>query len=1727
MLLSKKGTKMRLRQISLSILLSRLISLPFIGMSADYAWIEAEKPSSIPKILASESNPEDKGFGMKDWGNPQIMSEGKVLDVSISEKENARRLGRDGAVFSYDFNVDSKCRYQVWGRIGYEWVRTDFDWSIDGGEWKTLKASEPTCDLVPVSTWKELAWVKFGEAELGPGEHALKIRLMPLTVYEYPEEKAVRTLNMFDCFCISKENFVPNGKFRPDENYLTDKDKKAAENVFTLKAAARPGERSSVDLGGLWQIARWDEQNVKEDTRLKGTEALPENLDSLIWYGITVPGEKDKERPDFQMCHRFIVRTKVVIPETLKNHSFILDFDSFAMIASVFVNGRLAGWSKDCFASWQCDLTNQVLPGKENDIAIVFKDSYYGISDLQKGARYYFNVPKDVFNTQAISMKLDMPVWNGNMSGIIAPLKLVAAGIPYVSDVFAKPSVKNKSLGLDVSVFNPSLKPVTIAIENEIIPWSKDAKAGKAEKTFASQKITVQAGKDETITVSEKWETPKLWWPDEPNLYLVVTKLVVDGETVDSLNTRFGFREWEWDSHLFKLNGVKWQIWADCTGEACKSLEEQKKWCGKTGINMTRLWTFNKQTGAFRKEVLNFWDENGLPVRSSGIFDGEMASYGLVEKGDPKRALFDNWFSQMRAWIKTERNHPSIFIWSIENEVTFINSCNLGTLDIVEPEIRKGAEIVEQMDPTRPSMVDGGRALKKKTMPVNGCHYNDMAAGLSWRDYPDMAYNSRDFWYKTCNRSPGVWPMAQNKPMFHGECYYANGMAPAEYSALDGDRCFIGRAEAQHAKGLYGKILTEGWRWDEVSAWHMWIGYESDLYYNSMKPVCVFCRQWNWTFATDSEVKRTLKVFNSTRHNDPIDVKCELRMEGKTLDSFSKTFNVPAGGAQEFDMTLKIPHVEKRTHAEFVMTCSINGKEVFKEIKNVSVINPGLGVKPDIKKDDLAVYDPAGTVKKRLSDCNIPFTEISSLDAIPSAKNLILGRNSIPADKASNDFLSKLAAAGSKILVLEQDTPLCQKALPADLEPSDFTGRIAFAEDLLHPVMDGLEQCDFFTWSGDGSLVYRKAYKKASYGAKSLMQCDTLLNYSALAECQTGDGLLLLSQLAVGEKLDKDPVAQKLFDNMLNYIASYKPIRKATSVFIQDNLKFKLINNSGLNFSSPADILSALDPKYGVTIIEASPENLKKLAESMDKVKAFTEKGGWIMLWGLTPEGLASFNKIVGFEHIIRPFHMEKVVFSNPRDSLCSGITLRDIVMDSGKEIFSFLSLKFPAEDEFSYIVDYDEVAPFMKLPTPEELGKPKDSEQLKGWDHWPQNLVNGYSSDDTWRFTYSFLLDRGDKTRWTMELPREEEFTSFSIIINNIYHKISRINIYFDDNPKPVTLAVEANHERQDFSLEGRKGRKITMEIADWDKSGTQNVIGIDNFWFNVKRSDAFLSNIKALLNIGGLVRYNIGKGGILLNQLNVLEREVNPINADKKATVVKSLLKNMGADFGGAQKDDQFDYYDTVSYRYFPVKFEDGKFNAYMKKTGNDFPWFSNYPGDLSALPAGENRFDGVTYSIQDFRTSPVPSCIILKGLGSKTKDTRIDGIKIGMKCDALYFLQTFNASEELLKITDSKDAPLLFKYVVHYADGTKTEIPVKWLGGTGDWHTQAPKSCTDASIAWSAEIPDDKDKAKTVIYSMKWINPTPEKLIEAVDFTQTQDKDKWGAPALLAITAGTIIK
>jgi hypothetical protein len=176
-------------------------------------------------------------------------------------------------------------------------------------------------------------------------------------------------------------------------------------------------------------------------------------------------------------------------------------------------------------------------------------------------------------------------------------------------------------------------------------------------------------------------------------------------------------------------------------------------------------------------------------------------------------------------------------------------------------------------------------------------------------------------------------------------------------------------------------------------------------------------------------------------------------------------------------------------------------------------------------------------------------------------------------------------------------------------------------------------------------------------------------------------------------------------------------------------------------------------------------------------------------------------------------------------------------------------------------------------------------------------------------------------------------------------------------------------------------------------------------------------------------------------------------------------------------------------------------------------------------------------VDYFLSNFNTSPVPSVFMLGTRGNKVQEQEIKGIKVGKKADALFFLHTYHKNnattnwENQVRQARQRNravppAPWVFKYVVHYADGTTAEAQVVYSKGIGAWATPTPKALQNAALAWTAPLKDARRGEKVGLYSMQWNNPNPDKVITSIDIVN-REKGSYGAPALFAVTTATTIK
>ncbi len=1643
----------------------RWLTLP--THAGDFIWLEGEQPTA--------TNVEVQKTG---WGNTHFLSDGNWVHCTIDAKQIAAEVPDEGVLLQYEFQTTRTADYEVWSRIGFEFVRSPFDWRIDDGKWQRVDPQDLTTDLMEIATWCEVAWLKLGTQALQKGRHTFTFRL-PRTKDEKGEWQ--RILFACDAICLTPDAFTPNSKFKPGEDGRDERDRQAAENVFDLPEPATPGDRVLVSLSGLWEICRHDEQ-------LPGATAEPirDFPDRPCWKAIQVPGDKNKLRPDLLFAHRLWYRTRFEVPESLIGRSFFLVFPANSLNTTIRVNDQFCGFDKNPFARLQFDITESVKPGM-NELSVGIKDGWYAyLADPRDPLklRRRWNLPLQFFGNGF--QELVYPIWNQKQMGIIGTPQLVAAGSAYVSDVFCKPSVRERQLGLEIELRNnqPTTGKVDLVVE------AIDDSTNEVAKRWPPVDVLFQDG-NAKVVMNLPWQAARLWWPDEPHCYRLRTTLSASGKTVDRKETLFGFREWTCDGIQLRLNGIKWQGFTEhgvpgtTPQEYLASLKDPR-----FNYGFGRMWPQHggryKWLGEEPEEVLTRMDRGGALIRRTGYLDGEAAGYMPAVLPE----LGGNWIDHLVAWIRGERNHPSIMIWSVENELNFINARNLGQLDKWEPVLTRAWEAVQKVDPTRPIMIDGGGATRAQTLPVHGDHYTTKPF---W-NYPQLAYEA--------NADQPPWTWDQQRPKFIGEELFAAGINPA-YAYFGGEQVFLGKMGNRPAVGKAMQIISQGYRWAGITACDF-CQQPSDAdgsQYNGWAPRAVLVRQWDFTFASGSTVTRTVGIFNNTRFTDPLTFSWKLALDGKEIAAQSTTHQVPPGECEKFDVSIPVPRSTDRLEGEWTLTLSACGEMVFRDVKAVSVLPAGDDLKLPASvagqsSEDLYLYDPTGKVTEFLEQRGVHFTAQPDLDPPSVAgKTWLIGPDALAQADASSSAFAAYASGGGRVVLLEQQHPLRYQGLaPAEMEYQENTGRTAFIEDGTHPLLRGLEDKDFFTWE-PGEVVYENAYLKPERGARSLVQCNESLINSALVTIPVNDGVVTLCQLVVGQKAALNPVAERVLINALDFSATYRLEFRDTVAAVETPLK-DVLDAISLKYESAATPLAALAAGQ-IAVVSATPENLSQLAAHQVQVQVFNEEGGWLVLHDLTPAGLEHFNQLVGVQHMIRPFRRERVTIALPRNRLLSGVPLSDLALYSSEKIFAWQSGQYVASDTFRFVVDIDEVAPFGEWDS----------------DAW-YNFVNGMVSADGWKYIQNHPTSANT---YVLTLPRPQQLTSWIWDGNILYNSTRRVELIFDDDEAgKMSFDVPSDGEPARLEIHPpRTAQKIAIRHIEFDdlpekRQNGQPIIGCDNVSFFASRPDDFRQRVKQMLGQGGLVEYPRGRGGIVLVNLQFKETEELPINGVKKRNVLAAILRNLKAPFGGGRT-----VIPGARLAYQPIDI-----SPKATQFRSDRGWYGDKRFTFRDLPVGPQRLAGVNYDVYDFPTSPVPNCIMLAGPKVPNQlPEQVKGIPIHQKADALFFLHTARIDRRRNERQKKENQTFeLVRYVIHYADGQEITVPILSEFDIDDYKVREPKPLPGAQLAWTQ--PYDDTPFHAALYSKQWNNPFPEKEIESVDMLYGEDRV--GVPVLIALTA-----
>jgi beta-galactosidase len=330
-------------------------------------------------------------------------------------------------------------------------------------------------------------------------------------------------------------------------------------------------------------------------------------------------------------------RKKFTTEESSKIYTLL--FEGIYRESEIWVNGMQVIYHANGYTPFFCDITDFCLPpGKENCIAV-------RVLNTGKNSRWYSG--SGIYRN----------VW------LIATRKIhFGQWSEYITTTWA--NTNQAEIALSADVVNASGKTGLARIELEIISPSGEKVAS------ATVLMDSETGKKETFRKKILIDVPELWSVDHPALYNARYTLFLDDEKVDETEIAFGIRTLDFSAEKgFMLNGIPVKLKGGCLhhdngllGAAAIDRAEVRKveLLKANGFNAVRC-AHNPPSAAF----LTACDTLGMLV-----IDEAFDQWQKGKNPDDYHLFFDRYHEQdLTSMILNDRNHPSIIMWSIGNEI--------------------------------------------------------------------------------------------------------------------------------------------------------------------------------------------------------------------------------------------------------------------------------------------------------------------------------------------------------------------------------------------------------------------------------------------------------------------------------------------------------------------------------------------------------------------------------------------------------------------------------------------------------------------------------------------------------------------------------------------------------------------------------------------------------------------------------------------------------------------------------------------------------------------------------------------------------------------------------------------------------------------------------------------------------------------------------------------------
>lgn len=401
-----------------------------------------------------------------------------------------------------------------------------------------------------------------------------------------------------------------------------------------------------------------------------------------------------------------------------------IEFEGAMYNAHVWVNGQLVGNRPYGYIGFEFDISTYLHYGEENLVAVRLTPEDLS-SRWYPGAGIY----------RSVWLKMDNPV------------HIVQWGTYVTTPTITtdKAVVQNET-----EIVNKSERAETISLKHEYFSPKGEIVASIEEH------ITLAPNTTEKIGLWVNIEKPMLWDLETPNLYNLLTTITQEGKLLDQYKTRFGIRSISYDEDGFYLNGRLVRFNGVCLhhdngalGAAVYRRADERKLQIMKDMGVNAIRTSHNPPS---RELLELCDEMGLMVQDEA-FD----VWRMPKVPNGYNLFYDEWSERdIKSMVKRDRNHPSIVMWSIGNEIREQGDKLHGW-----EEAKRLVEFTKEMDPTRP--VTAGfnhypapfNYNMAQQLDIVGMNYKAPRYGEVHENYPHIpVYGSET---SSCTSSRGVY----------------------------------------------------------------------------------------------------------------------------------------------------------------------------------------------------------------------------------------------------------------------------------------------------------------------------------------------------------------------------------------------------------------------------------------------------------------------------------------------------------------------------------------------------------------------------------------------------------------------------------------------------------------------------------------------------------------------------------------------------------------------------------------------------------------------------------------------------------------------------------------------------------------------------------------------------------------------------------------------------------